>query len=251
VKTAPASPPWARSSPGYSRRTRDNWSSGVPRLGAGADNDIDIGLNVGIARLADREDAAVAQTDVGLHDSPVIYNDDIGDDRIDGAARAGDLALSHAVADDLAAAKLHFLAISREVLLDLDEEFGVGEANLIAGRRTEHIGISGAGHFHGGASTSGWVRRASDGDAVAIVMDGKPHMLAHMHGAVLGEHKVELIALAKIPAPAQFDRQRDLAFAGEGHGTPIRKTIGHERLLTSVRKAVPKRLIRDKFIVCP
>jgi hypothetical protein len=74
---------------------------------------------------------------------------DVGDDRVDRALRARHLRLSHAVADHLAAAELHFLAVGGEVLLDLDEEFGVGEANLIAGCRTEHIGISGAGHLHG------------------------------------------------------------------------------------------------------
>ena len=55
------------------------------------------------------------------------------------------LALAHAVADDLAAAELHLLAIDGEVLLDLDEELGVGEAHLVAGGRAEHVGIGGAG----------------------------------------------------------------------------------------------------------
>ena len=36
--------------------------------------------------------------------------------------------LAHAVADDLAAAEFHFLAVDRVVLLDLDEEIGVGQA---------------------------------------------------------------------------------------------------------------------------
>ena len=36
-------------------------------------------------------------------------------------------ALPHAVADHLAAAELHLLAIGGEILLDLDEELGVGE----------------------------------------------------------------------------------------------------------------------------
>jgi hypothetical protein len=36
------------------------------------------------------------------------------------------LALAHAVADDLAAAELHLLAVDGEILLDLDDEIGVG-----------------------------------------------------------------------------------------------------------------------------
>ena len=58
------------------------------------------------------------------------------------APRGADLRLAHAVADDLAAAEFHFLAIGREVLLDLDEEFCIGKADLVAGGRAEHVGIS-------------------------------------------------------------------------------------------------------------
>ena len=51
------------------------------------------------------------------------------------------LRLAHAVADHLAAAELHLLAVDREVLLDLDEELGVGEAHAVAGGGAEHLGI--------------------------------------------------------------------------------------------------------------
>ena len=51
------------------------------------------------------------------------------------------LALPHAVADHLAAAELHFLAVDGEVLLDLDPQLGVGEPHAVAGRRAEHLGI--------------------------------------------------------------------------------------------------------------
>ena len=53
----------------------------------------------------------------------------------------GDLALAHAVADHLAAAELHLLAVAAEVLLDLDDEVGVGEPHPIAGGGTEHLGV--------------------------------------------------------------------------------------------------------------
>ena len=52
---------------------------------------------------------------------------------------AGRLALAHAVADHLAAAELDLLAIDRAVLLDLDDEVGVGEPHLVADRRPEHV----------------------------------------------------------------------------------------------------------------
>ena len=114
-------------------------------LGGGADDDGDARLRVGIAGLADRRDAAVLQADVGLVDAGVVDDQRVGDDRVDRALRPRHLALAHAVADDLAAAELHLLAIGAKVLLDLDEEFGVGEPHLVADGRAEHLGIGGAG----------------------------------------------------------------------------------------------------------
>ena len=59
------------------------------------------------------------------------------------------LGLAHAVADHLAAAELHLLAVDREVALHLDEELGVGEADAVAGGRAVHVGIGGAGDAAG------------------------------------------------------------------------------------------------------
>ena len=113
------------------------------RLGARPDDDGHAGLDVGIAGLADRGDAAVLDADVGLDDPPVVEDQRVGDDGVDGAAPVGRLALAHAVADHLAAAELHLLAIDGEVLLDLDDEIGVGEPHPVAGGRAEHVGIGG------------------------------------------------------------------------------------------------------------
>ena len=55
------------------------------------------------------------------------------------AGRGGRLA--HAVADHLAAAELRFVAVDGEVLLDLDEKFGVREADAVARGRAEHVRI--------------------------------------------------------------------------------------------------------------
>ena len=110
-------------------------------FGAGADDDGDAGLDVRIAGLADRRDQPVLQADIGLHDPPMVEDDGVGDDRVDGAARVGRLRLTHAVADHLAAAEFHLFAVGGEILLDLDDEFGVGEAHPVAGGGAEHLGI--------------------------------------------------------------------------------------------------------------
>ncbi|SHX52105.1 Uncharacterised protein [Mycobacteroides abscessus subsp. abscessus] len=51
--------------------------------------------DVRVSRLADSDDAAVADTDVGLDDSPVVDDDRAGDDRIGSAAGTGEAALPH------------------------------------------------------------------------------------------------------------------------------------------------------------
>ena len=83
-----------------------------------------------------------------------VDDERVGDHGIDRAASPRHLRLPHAVADHLAAAELHLLAIGGEVLLHLDEQFRVGEAHLVASCRAVHGGIGGAGDCggHGGLS---------------------------------------------------------------------------------------------------
>ena len=116
-------------------------------FGAGADDYRDAGLDVRVAGLADGGDAAVLQADVGLDDAGHGIDDQrVGDDGIDGFRRNA-LALAHAVADDLAAAEFHFFAVDRVVLLDLDDQFGIGQTQAVAGGRAEHFGIGLTGDF--------------------------------------------------------------------------------------------------------
>ena len=112
-------------------------------LGARPDDDVDTGLGVGISGLANAGDPAVLQTDIGLDDAPVIDDQRIGDHGVDRAFGARTLALSHAVADHLAAAELHLLAIEGEILLHLDDEIGVGQADAVTRGRAEHLGVRG------------------------------------------------------------------------------------------------------------
>src|SRR5581483_11594241 len=118
-------------------------------VSARPNHDGDAGLNVGIARLANRGNHAFLDRDVGFDDAPVIDNQRVGDDGIGGALLVGDLRLAHAVADHLAAAEFYFLAIGREILLDLDDEIGVGKPHSVASGRAEHVGIDGTLYLDG------------------------------------------------------------------------------------------------------
>jgi len=110
-------------------------------FGAAANHDVYARLDVGVARLADGSDAAIFEANVGLHDAPVIDNQRVGDDGI-GDFGGDALALAHAVADDLAAAKFHFFAVSGVVVFDLNPQLGIGQAHAVAGGRAEHLGVS-------------------------------------------------------------------------------------------------------------
>ena len=56
-------------------------------FGARADDDIDAGLSVGIAGLADPGDTPIFQTHIGLVDARVVDDQRIGDDRVHGTLR--------------------------------------------------------------------------------------------------------------------------------------------------------------------
>src|SRR5712671_1636232 len=96
-------------------------------LGPRADHNVDTGLDVGVAGLADAVDPPVAKADIGLDDAPMVEDQGIGNDCVDGTLGAGRLPLPHAVPNDLAAAKLDLFAVNRTVALDLDNKLGVGQ----------------------------------------------------------------------------------------------------------------------------
>ena len=101
-------------------------------LGAGPDDNIDIGLRIGIASLADRRNAAIAQRDIGFVNARIIQNQRIGDHRISGAGGARGLRLPHAVTDHFTAAKFNLFTIGRQIFFNLDENLRIGQAQLIA-----------------------------------------------------------------------------------------------------------------------
>ena len=113
-------------------------------LGAGPDDNVHTILRVRVAGLADRVNSPVANTDISLVDAVDVDDQRVGDNGIDGAAGPIDLRLAHAVTNHLAAAELHLIAVGGPVVLDLDDEIRIGEAHLVAGRRTVHRRVSAA-----------------------------------------------------------------------------------------------------------
>ena len=170
-------------------------------FGAGTDDDGDAGLDVGISGLADRRDQPVLQADVSLHDPPMVEDDGVGDDRVDRAARVGGLRLPHAVADHFAAAEFHLFAVSCEILLDLDDELRVGEANPVAGRGAEHFRVMRAGQGGRGEGVTGWGHREDSrhgGEGRRIERSSDTDRRTILHGATIPKARRRAAPLSKV-----------------------------------------------------
>ena len=104
--------------------------------------------DVGVAGLAERDDAPVADADVALDDAPVVEHDGVRDHQIGRALGARRRALQHRLADRLAAAEDGLVAADAVVALDLDPEVGVGEPHLVADGRAVERGVAVAADPH-------------------------------------------------------------------------------------------------------
>ncbi len=91
--------------------------------------------DVGIPRTAERDDPPVTDPDVRLDDAPVVEDQGSGDDEIERTLGPRGPRLSHRLPDDLAAPEDDLVPAGTPVLLHLDQEIGVGQADPVAGRR--------------------------------------------------------------------------------------------------------------------
>ena len=116
------------------------------RLGTRSHNNRHIILDVRVARFADRRNLAVLNPYIRFDNAPPVQNQRVGDHQIHRSIGAGDGRLPHAIADYLAAAKLHLVAIGGVVLLHLDNQLGVCQSDAIAHRWSKSVGIGASIH---------------------------------------------------------------------------------------------------------
>ena len=90
------------------------------RFSAGAYQNIYPRLGIGITGFANRSNAPVFDTDIRFDNPPIIQNQGIGNHHINHFGRRA-LALTHAITDDFAAAKLHLIAVNGVILFHLNE----------------------------------------------------------------------------------------------------------------------------------
>ena len=109
---------------GINTAGRQNLAFPGDNLSTRTDDDIDIILDIGIARLANAGNAAILDADIRLINATMIDNQRIGNHQVH-RNRGIDLALAHPVPDHLPTAKFDFFAIGGQIGLDLNEEISV------------------------------------------------------------------------------------------------------------------------------
>ncbi len=117
-------------------------------FGAGANDDINTILGVGVACLTNFDDPPVFDTDIGLDDAPPIQNQGVSDHNINSAICPRDRRLAHTVADHLTAAKFHLIAIACEILLNFNNQLGISKAQPVAYRGAKGLGVGLPIHSH-------------------------------------------------------------------------------------------------------
>src|ERR1700682_4479174 len=104
--------------------------------------------HIRIAGFADSRDSSVAYSDIRFVDSAVVHDHRIRDHQIENAVGPGcGRRLSHSIANYFAPAEFGLLTGSCEVLLNFDEQIGVGEPDAVAGGRSVQIGVLAAWNF--------------------------------------------------------------------------------------------------------
>jgi hypothetical protein len=106
--------------------SRQNLTFPGDNFGAGANDDIDTLLRIGIAGFADACNATVFDTEIRFNNAPVIDDECVGDHQIH-RHRGINPALPHAVADDLAATEFDFITVNRAICLYFQKQAAIAQ----------------------------------------------------------------------------------------------------------------------------
>lgn len=176
---------------------------------------VDIVHDVRVARLADADDVPVLNPDVGFVDAGVVDDERVCDDEVGGLAVGAAGRLPHALTEGLAAAELTLVAIGGVVLLDLDKELCVAEADEVTRRGAEHGGVCLALHGR-------WEHRTLIHGRIDV---GKAHLgevvndVGNVDTVAVDDAAGNAVAALDDHVPANLDDGDGLAVAGlEAYG---------------------------------
>src|SRR5258708_38908271 len=105
-------------------------------------------LNIRISGFSNSRNPAVLYPDVSFNDSGMVNDDSIRNDGVSRVLR-GPLRLAHPISNYFATAKLDLFPVNGEVLLNLNNEIGIGQPDSVSHGRAEHFRVCLSGDFHG------------------------------------------------------------------------------------------------------
>ena len=133
------------------RTGRRDHALGRAHVGVGADRHARCHAvhDLRVPGLADADDAAVLDPDVGLHDAQHgVDQHDVRDHEVERALRRRDRAVrAETVPQRLAAAEYALVARHQQVLLDLGPQIRVAEPDAVSRRRPEQLGVRAPRHL--------------------------------------------------------------------------------------------------------
>lgn len=103
--------------------------------------------DIWVARLANRRNHAVLDSNIRLVDAGPVDNERVGDDHVQCLRVGPPRGLAHTLTQRLTATKLALVAVGGEVFLDLDPEICVSEPDPVSSGRTEHGHVGRALHL--------------------------------------------------------------------------------------------------------
>ena len=104
--------------------------------------------DVRISRFTYPSDAPAANADVRFNDSPMVDDDGVCDDEVQGALCGSSCCgLAHSVAKYFSAAEFGFIAGSGKIALDFHKQIGISQPYTITRRRAVELSVLPAGNI--------------------------------------------------------------------------------------------------------
>src|SRR5260370_36813747 len=104
-------------------------------------------LNIRISGFSNSRNPAVLYPEISFNDSEMVNDNGIRNDRVSRVLR-GPLRLAHPISNYLATAKLDLFSVNGEVLLNLNNEIGIGQPDSVSHGRAEHFRVCLSGKLH-------------------------------------------------------------------------------------------------------
>src|SRR5262245_3950289 len=138
-------------------------------FGSWSNNDVNVWLYIWVTGFPDGCYQTISDSDICLHNAPVVQNKGVGNDRINGPLLAGTLRLAHAITNYLPTSELHLFAVDGKILLYLDHEIRVRQAQSVANGWTKHLRVGCTTHSVWHSVLPHWFEARGNGPITALL----------------------------------------------------------------------------------